>query len=162
MKLVWFDDPRQLVDDKQFLQFWPNSNQSPEDRINAASRFIIYASSLLYLIRRDARIFILGATLLGVIYVLYKAKTVRETFIPTPTPPDHPSQPPCRSPPRINRRGTFLWSDSAWHQTGTRLATIPASDLTCSVIPRTASRTTADDRGPPCLNTFEMPWNVSS
>ena len=58
MKLVWFDDPRQLVDDKQFLQFWPNSNQSPEDRINAASRFIIYASSLLYLIRRDARIFI--------------------------------------------------------------------------------------------------------
>lgn len=111
MKLVWFDDPRQLVDDKQFLQFWPNSNQSPEDRINAASRFIIYASSLLYLIRRDARIFILGVTLLGVIYVLYKAKMVRETFIPTPTATGQPKQSSCQKPTMDNPMGNFLISD---------------------------------------------------
>jgi hypothetical protein len=48
---VWFDDPRQLVDEKQFLQFWPNSKQTPEERINAASRFIVYTSALLYVIQ---------------------------------------------------------------------------------------------------------------
>ena len=77
---VWFDDPRQLVDEKQFLQFWPNSKQTPEERINAASRFIVYASTLLYVIRRDPRVFVLGLTILGVVYVLYKSKMVKETY----------------------------------------------------------------------------------
>ena len=77
---VWFDDPRQLVDEKNFLQFWPNGEQSPEERINAASRFIVYASTLLYLIRRDPRVFILGGTLLGTIYVLYKSKMVKDGY----------------------------------------------------------------------------------
>ena len=79
MMKVWFDDPRQLVDEKHFLQFWPNSKQTPEERINAASRFIVYASTLLYVIRRDPRVFVLGLTILGVVYVLYKSKMVKET-----------------------------------------------------------------------------------
>jgi hypothetical protein len=104
---VWFDDPRQLVDDKNFLQFWPNSKQVPEDRINAASRFIIYASALLYLIRRDARVFILGSTLLGVIYVLYKSKMVKESYGEAPSGPKET----CQKPTMDNPMGNVLMTD---------------------------------------------------
>jgi hypothetical protein len=68
---AWFDDPQQLVRSDQITQFWPTNEQTPVDRINAASRFIIYASCMIYLIRRDARIFVLGATVLSVIYIFF-------------------------------------------------------------------------------------------
>jgi len=69
---AWFDDPQQLIRADRISQFWPNRDQTPEDRINAASRFVIYACCTIYLIRRDPRIFVLGGTVLGVLYVLYK------------------------------------------------------------------------------------------
>jgi len=77
---VWFDDPQQLIRADKVSQFWPTSEQTPEDRINAASRFVIYASCLIYIIRRDPRIFVLGVTVLSVIYVLYRSKMVTETL----------------------------------------------------------------------------------
>ena len=45
---VWFEDPKQLVKNSKILEFWPNSKQTPEDRINSASRFIIYTSWIQY------------------------------------------------------------------------------------------------------------------
>jgi len=77
---VWFDDPQQLIRGDKVSQFWPTSDQTPEDRINAASRFVIYATCLIYIIRRDLRIFVLGATVLSVIFVLYRSKMVTETL----------------------------------------------------------------------------------
>ena len=77
---VWFDDPQQLIRSDQVTQFWPNRSQTPEDRINSASRFVIYACSIIYLIRRDPRIFVLGGTVLGVLYVMYKSKMVKEGY----------------------------------------------------------------------------------
>ena len=77
---VWFDDPQQLIRTDQVLQFWPTKEQTPEDRINAASRFIIYASCIIYITRRDPRIFVLGATVLAVLYVMYKSKMIKETY----------------------------------------------------------------------------------
>ena len=77
---VWFDDPQQLIRADKVSQFWPINEQTPEDRINAASRFIIYASCLIYLIRRDPRIFVLGATVLSVIFVLYRSNMVKDTI----------------------------------------------------------------------------------
>lgn len=76
---TWFDDPQQLIRADQVTQFWPTSEHTPEDRVNAASRFVIYVSCILYLIRRDPRVFVLGVTVISVIYVLYKAKMVQET-----------------------------------------------------------------------------------
>jgi|TARA_B110000093_G_scaffold76042_2_gene82826 hypothetical protein len=102
---VWFDDPRQLVDEKNFLQFWPNGEQSPEERINAASRFIVYASTLLYLIRRDPRVFILGGTLLGTIYVLYKSKMVKDGYV------GPMGQDSCQAPTMDNPMGNVLMTD---------------------------------------------------
>ena len=77
---AWFDDPQQLIRADQVTQFWPNRNQTPEDRINSASRFVIYACCVIYLIRRDPRIFVLGGTVLGVLYVMYKSKMVKESY----------------------------------------------------------------------------------
>lgn len=77
---AWFDDPQQLIRADQVTQFWPNRNQTPEDRINSASRFVIYACCIIYLIRRDPRIFVLGGTVLGVLYVMYKSKMVKEAY----------------------------------------------------------------------------------
>jgi hypothetical protein len=77
---AWFDDPQQLIRADQVTQFWPNRNQTPEDRINSASRFVIYACCVIYLIRRDPRIFVLGGTVLGVLYVMYKSKMVKEGY----------------------------------------------------------------------------------
>lgn len=77
---AWFDEPQQLIASDQIYQFWPTNEQTPEDRINAASRFVIYVTCILYVIRRDPRVFVLGATVLGVIYVLYKSKMVKESY----------------------------------------------------------------------------------
>ena len=74
----WFQDPKQLVDDKKVLEFWPTNIQSSADRVNAGSRFIIYAASVHYLIKRDVRIFVLAATALGVLYVMERAGMVKE------------------------------------------------------------------------------------
>ena len=79
MKL-WFEDPKQLVNNKRSLDFWPNSKQTPAERVNAASRFIVYATCILFVIRRDPRMFVLGITMLSVIYVMYKANLIKESY----------------------------------------------------------------------------------
>jgi hypothetical protein len=74
----WFRDPKHLVDDKKILEFWPSNIQTPAERVNAGSRFIIYAACIHYLIKRDIRIFILAGTALGVLYVMDKAGMVKQ------------------------------------------------------------------------------------
>ena len=77
---AWFDDPKQLIRRDQISQFWPTSEQTPEDRINAASRFIIYIATVVFLIRRDPRIYVLALTFHTFIIELYKTNIVKETF----------------------------------------------------------------------------------
>jgi hypothetical protein len=100
---AWFDDPQQLIRADQVSQFWPNRDQSPEDRINAASRFVIYACCVIYLIRRDPRIFVLGGTVLGVLYILYKSKMVKETY--------GMASGECQIPTQDNPMGNVLITD---------------------------------------------------
>ena len=99
----WFDDPQQLIRADQVSQFWPNRDQSPEDRINAASRFVIYACCVIYIIRRDPRIFVLGGTVLGVLYILYKSKMVKETY--------GMASSECQIPTQDNPMGNVLITD---------------------------------------------------
>lgn len=73
----WFEDFKELVRSDKVLEFWPTNNQTPADRLNAASRFVIYATCIIYLIRRDPRIFILGGTVLGVLYVMYRSNMIQ-------------------------------------------------------------------------------------
>jgi len=103
---AWFDDPKQLISQDNITQFWPNKNQTPEERINAASRFIIYATCVIYLLRRDPRIFILSVTVLGVLYVMYNSKMVRETYRATSN--DNVG---CHIPTAENPMGNVLITD---------------------------------------------------
>src|SRR6056300_1652622 len=101
-----FDDPQQLVRVDQVTQFWPKRNQTPEDRINSASRFVIYACCVIYLIRRDPRIFVLGGTVLGVLYVMYKSKMVKESYGTSVS-----GSPSCQMPTQDNPMGNVLITD---------------------------------------------------
>ena len=103
---VWFDDLQQLIRADKVSQFWPINEQTPEDRINAASRFIIYASCLIYLIRRDPRIFVLGATVLSVIFVLYRSNMVKDTIGYTVE-----GESMCQVPTEDNPMGNVLITD---------------------------------------------------
>jgi len=76
MSRTWFDDPKQLIRADKVQNFWPTASQTSEERINSASRFVIYATSVLYLIRRDLRLFVLGATVLAVLYVMFRSDMV--------------------------------------------------------------------------------------
>ena len=102
---VWFDEPQQLISIDQVAQFWPTNEQTPEDRVNAASRFIIYVCCIIYLIRRDPRIFVLGVTVLGVVYVLYRSKMVSETYGMSAQGSD------CQMPTEDNPMGNVLITD---------------------------------------------------
>lgn len=105
---AWFDDPRQLIRKSKIAEFWPTSEQSPEDRINAASRFIIYVATIVFLIRRDPRIYVLGVTVLAVIFVLYKSNMIKETFKHTKS-----FSNTCQAPSSTNPMGNVLITDYA-------------------------------------------------
>ena len=77
---AWFDDPKQLIRQDKITQFWPNKMQTPDERLNAASRFIIYATCIIYITRRDPRIFVLGGTFLSVLYVMHKSNMIKEMY----------------------------------------------------------------------------------
>ena len=102
---AWFEDPKQLIGSEAIHQFWPNKNQTPEQRINAASRFIIYTTCLIYLIRRDPRIFILGGTVLGVLYLMHRADMIKETYVMSA------ANDGCHLPTSDNPMGNVLITD---------------------------------------------------
>ena len=73
----WFEDPKQLIRTDKVLEFWPSQTLTPEERVNATARFIIYATCIIYLINRDIRIFVLGGTALGVLYIMEKSDMIK-------------------------------------------------------------------------------------
>ena len=113
--MSWFDDPSELFRADRILHFWPTSEQDPVDRVNAASRFVIYASCIVYVIKRDPRIFVLAAMVLAVMFVLYKKQLVKK---PTARPVAvvsglglAPMADTCQRPTFDNPMGNVLLSD---------------------------------------------------
>ena len=70
---AWFSKPQELFRNDKVLVFWPDSSQTASERINASTRFILYLSAIIYLIKRDPRIFILAAMVIGTLYILYSS-----------------------------------------------------------------------------------------
>lgn len=52
-------------------EFWPTSRQSAKERVEATTRFIVYASALVFVTSRDARVVLLGMLVIVALYVLY-------------------------------------------------------------------------------------------
>jgi hypothetical protein len=103
---AWFDEPQELLNVDKVSEFWPTGEQTPEDRVNATSRFVIYTTCILYLTRRDPRVFVLGATVLSVVYVLYKSKMVKEGYGMKTV-----CGQKCQRPTQDNPMGNVLMSD---------------------------------------------------
>ena len=68
----WFEKPTELFRSDKITSFWPNDSQSAAERINSSTRFILYATCVLYLIKRDVRVIVLGALAIGLLFVMYK------------------------------------------------------------------------------------------
>jgi hypothetical protein len=108
---VWFNDPMVLFRTSQIAQFWPTATQTPEERINATTRFILYAACLTYLIKRDVRIFILAAMVIVVVFVMFRSGMVKRTE-PRPTEYfDQKYAQTCQLPTVDNPMGNVLISD---------------------------------------------------
>ena len=105
----WFEDPKQLVRVDKVHEFWPSKTQSSAERVDASARFIIYASCLIYLIKRDPRIFVLGATAIGVIYIMEKSNMVKDGVRPTNVYNNIGKE--CSMPTKDNPMGNVLMSD---------------------------------------------------
>jgi hypothetical protein len=60
-------------------QFWPTEKQTPKERALATTRFILYASCILYLIRRDVRILLVGGAAMFAVYYMYKNGMIKDT-----------------------------------------------------------------------------------
>lgn len=106
---TWFEDPKQLIRADRITEFWPNSSQTPVERINSASRFILYCSAGLYLIRRDLRVFVLAATVLGVLYLMHTSDMVKPAYgRPTYVEDGHDD---VQLPTKDNPMGNVLMTD---------------------------------------------------
>ena len=107
-----FEDPKQLIRSDKIKEFWPTAEQSAAERINATARFIVYATCLLYLIRRDIRVFVMGATGLGVLYVMDKSNMIKEgTARPSVVNEIYTDTPMCQLPTRDNPMGNVLMNE---------------------------------------------------
>ena len=71
----WFHHPSDLF--RSVLSFWPTANQTPAERINASTRFVVYLACILYLIKRDVRILALAVMVIGVLFVFDKTGVVK-------------------------------------------------------------------------------------
>jgi hypothetical protein len=108
---VWFNDPAQLFKSDRILSFWPTASQDPETRINAATRFILYAACVIYLIKRDIRVFALAAMVLFVIFILYRNGMVKQPYARPVVSLDQSYNPTCQRPTFDNPMGNVLLSD---------------------------------------------------
>lgn len=75
----WFSKPKELFRSDKILEFWPTPNQTSGERINASSRFVLYLSSIVYLLKRDLRIFLLAFMIIGAMYILYKSGNIKKS-----------------------------------------------------------------------------------
>ena len=69
-------DPREIFRSDKLFEFWPTATQTAKERVAATTRFVIYAMTILYLIKRDARILALGILVLAVLYFLFTSNMI--------------------------------------------------------------------------------------
>ena len=64
------------------LIFWPLAKQTSVERLNAATRFILYTMAILYIINRDIRVIYLGLTVIMVMASMFLAGGIKEAMRP--------------------------------------------------------------------------------
>lgn len=62
---IWYEDVRVLAE--RWKEFFPTPDQTPEERVNALVRLVLYATAAAYVYNRQTRTLVMGA---GVVAVL--------------------------------------------------------------------------------------------
>lgn len=71
MEHIWFKDIRGFMTENNFLTFFPASDMSFSEQLNAIMRFAIYLSIVVYIIKHDTKIFF-APILMGILtYMMY-------------------------------------------------------------------------------------------
>lgn len=74
MTKVFFEDPLVLFKKDSITQLWPRPDNTPEERVNASARFVLFATCALYLYKRDVRMFSIAILAFGILYIMFKKK----------------------------------------------------------------------------------------
>ena len=82
MEQPWFRNPSHLFAKNKVLIFWPLAKQTSVERLNAATRFILYTMAILYIINRDIRVIYLGLTVIMVMASMLLAGGIKEGMRP--------------------------------------------------------------------------------
>lgn len=111
MERVWFDDPLELIKPDRLMAFWPTNDQTPEERVNAISRFMLYSVLISFPINRDPRVMILALLVIGAVFALYKRGLVKDYATPVHVDGEVYSGAACQRPTRDNPMANILLSD---------------------------------------------------
>ena len=71
-------DPREIFQTKELLNFWPTATQTARERVAATTRFILYATCIIYIINRDVRVFALGILAIAILYYLWTMNMISD------------------------------------------------------------------------------------
>jgi len=109
-------NPAEVFQTNKLLEFWPTAKQSARERVSATTRFVLYATVLVYLINRDARVFALGALVLAILYYMYTTNMISDGKV-RPAQGDARTSGPLRDPVTLptldNPMGNVLMTDYA-------------------------------------------------
>jgi len=78
MDPIWYEDPRVLFGPR-FYEFVPTAGQTFEERINALTRFAIYGTILLYVLRRNPRHVAIGIAVVAVLALINYSRGLRSS-----------------------------------------------------------------------------------
>jgi hypothetical protein len=71
-------DPKEVFKSSELLTFWPTATQTANQRASATTRFILYATCIVYIVNRDSRIFALGALALAILYYMWTTNMIKD------------------------------------------------------------------------------------
>ena len=106
---IWYEDVRVLP--ARWREFFPNAQQTSEERVNALVRLVIYASLAVFAYNREMRTLVLGAGVVAVVSVAFGHRR-REAY-PVPQPPLVAKEPSkgCTPPTRDNPFANVLLTE---------------------------------------------------
>jgi len=123
---VWYQDLRILFGSRWY-EFWPTVDQTFSERINALTRFVLYATIFMYIVRRNPTHVLIGLAIVGILAFIHHGQGPVESFSDTAftpdgdgifsdfTAPDKPGVPQpndkCTRPTTENPFGNVLLTD---------------------------------------------------
>ena len=70
----WINNPSILFNSQHITEIWPRTNMTPDEKLNAMTRFIIVISLVGYMCINRIIIIVFGLIFIGIIVILYKTK----------------------------------------------------------------------------------------